>query len=44
MTVTYSRKATQKENDLTRQTCCQREGEKIKRGESSAAERGDNKI
>lgn len=30
MTVTYSRKATQKENDLTRQTRCQREGEKIK--------------
>lgn len=45
MTVTYSRKATQKENDLTPQPRAQREWEKIERGERSAAGgRGDNKI
>ncbi len=45
MTVTYSRKATQKENDLTPQPRAQREWEKTERGEGSAAGgRGDNKI
>lgn len=47
MTVTYSRKATQKENDLTPQPRAQREWEKIKREReerSAAGGRGDNKI
>lgn len=47
MTVTYSRKATQKENDLTPQPRAQREWEKMQseRGERSAAGgRGGNKI
>lgn len=44
MTVTYSRKATQKENDLTPQPRAQREWEKIEREGSAAGGRGDNKI
>lgn len=47
MTVTYSRKATQKENDLTPQPRAQREWEKMEseRGERSAAGgREGNKI
>lgn len=47
MTVTYSRKATQKENDLTPQPRALREWEKTEgeRGERSAAgRRRDNKI
>lgn len=45
MTVTYSRKATQKENDLTPQPRAQTEWEKLEREERSAAGgRGDDKI
>lgn len=45
MTVTYSRKATQKENDLTPQPRAQREWEKLEGEERSAAGgRGDNKV